>query len=540
MRRPASPGSARERDGRTRRAGAGRADAGEGGTADGATGRTRDGAEGRPDDRAEDRADDRVEERTDDRAKDGADDRATDRAEGGATDRAAGRVKGRGRAKETAKDAAGDAQPRERQPRERQPRRGDPAPARLPAQPGRADRETRRAAGPAAGERAGAGRTAATRAGAAAARTRAEGTRTGRARTDGRGRRIGAGGVGAIPGSSGGTRTPRRTERRDEDEGTAARDAGSADEPTAAAPTAAAPPAEVPTAPTGNAATGDAATGDAATTAAAAATADAAGASDGNGDGTGAGRPARPVRPRPVRLAPHIVRRRRIALLVVVLVLLGGLAGGVAFLLYGSGLADVETVSVEGALAVPQDQILATAAIPTGGPLAGVDTSGAEQRVATLPGVESVTVGRDWPHTVVVTVVERVAVALADTPKGLMLVDRTGVPYEQAPEVPPVLPHLNVSITGTVAPGDVQTTAGLGVLAALPDAVRSEVLTITVIAPAATGGLPTVELALSDDRRVVWGSAENSQRKAAVLTALLTERGSVFDVASPDLPTIRR
>ncbi|MFB9741294.1 cell division protein FtsQ/DivIB [Pseudonocardia sulfidoxydans] len=352
--------------------------------------------------------------------------------------------------------------------------------------------------------------------------------RTGTARTDGRGRRIGAGGVGAIPGSSGGNRTPRAPERRTGDE-----DAPVADEShdkddrneeaprTGEEPTAR---ADERSPATGSPATGSPATGSPAT-----------GSADTTRETT-----ARPARPRPVRPAPHFLRRRRIALLVVVLVLLGGLAGGVAFLLYGSGLADVETVTVEGALTVPQEQVLAAAAIPAGGPLAGVDTSGAEQRVAALPAVASVTVGRDWPHTVVVTVVERVAVALADTSRGLMLVDGTGMAYQQAPEVPPVLPHLNVSITGSIEPGDVQTTAGLGVLAALPDAVRSQVLTITVIAPAATGGLPTVELVLSDDRRVVWGSAENSQRKAAVLTALLTEKGSVFDVASPDLPTIRR
>lgn len=439
MRRPAAPGSARERDGRTRRAGAGRADAGK--------------------DRAKDSGTDRAEDSGKDRARNSGKDGGTDRS----TDR-------------RTKDTSDDARSRGKQPR------GDgTGRARLPAQPGRADRETRRA-------------------GAAGKRPAATTTHT-----DGRGRRIGAGGVGAIPGSSGGSRTPRPAERPAADED-AQSDETSPD--------------------TG----GDA--DDEKTPAAADA---------GAGEkGDDPERLARPTRPRPVRPAPHIVRRRRIALLVVVLVLLGGLAGGVAFLLYGSGLADVETVTVDGALAVPQDQVLAAAAVPTGGPLAGVDTSGAEQRVAALPGIASVTVGRDWPHTVVITVVERVAVALADTPKGLMLVDRTGVPYEQAPEVPPVLPHLNVSITGTIAPGDIQTTAGLGVLAALPDAVRSQVLTITVIAPAATGGLPTVELALSDDRRVVWGSAENSQRKAAVLTALLTEKGSVFDVASPDLPTIRR
>ena len=452
MRRPAAPGSARERDGRTRRAGAGRADAGQDTTKD------RHGEKG----------------------------------------------------------PAGEPQAKGEQPRVRGEETG-----RLPAQPGRGDRESRRTT--AADKTATTKKTTSTRTTAAA--ERADGKRAGTARTDGRGRRLGAGGVGAIPGSSGGTRTPRAPERRsgDPDRRTADKDTPAADSPA--------------TDDVEDAGTKSTTAGTKSTTAGEETTD---GATDGTGGDPAEGRPENKARPRPVRPAPHILRRRRIALLVVVLVLLGGLAGGVALLLYGSGLADVETVTVDGALAVPQDQVLAAAAIPTGGPLAGVDTSGAEQRVAALPGVASVTVGRDWPHTVVVTVVERVAVALADTPKGLMLVDRTGVPYEQAPEVPPALPHLNVSITGTITPGDVQTTAGLGVLAALPDAVRSQVLTITVIAPAATGGLPTVELALSDDRRVVWGSAENSQRKAAVLTALLTERGSVFDVASPDLPTIRR
>ncbi|GAY10635.1 cell division protein FtsQ [Pseudonocardia sp. N23] len=355
----------------------------------------------------------------------------------------------------------------------------------------------------AAGERTGRG------AGRSGGDTERNGKRAGTARTDGRGRRLGAGGIAAIPGSSGGTRGARTPPQgADADDPAPGTTADGTDE-------------------SGSDTTGT----------------DAGNAGTATRDDTAARRTARTgatPRPRPVRPAPHIVRRRRIALLVVVLVLLGGLAGGVAFLLYGSGLADVETVTVDGALAVPRDQVLAAAAIPTGGPLVGADTSGAEQRVAALPGVASVTVGRDWPHTVVITVVERVAVALADTPKGLMLVDRTGVPYEQAPEVPPVLPHLDVGIAGRIAPDDPQTTAGLGVLAALPDAVRAQVLTVTVIAPATTGGQATVELTLSDDRRVVWGSPGNGQRKAAVLTALLTEKGSVFDVASPDLPTIRR
>jgi len=82
--------------------------------------------------------------------------------------------------------------------------------------------------------------------------------------------------------------------------------------------------------------------------------------------------------------------------------------------------------------------------------------------------------------------------------------------------------------------------AGLGVLAALPEPVRNQVQTVTVVAPVTPGAQPAVELALSGDRRVVWGSPTAEARKAAVLTALLTEKGTVYDVASPDLPTVRR
>jgi cell division protein FtsQ len=37
----------------------------------------------------------------------------------------------------------------------------------------------------------------------------------------------------------------------------------------------------------------------------------------------------------------------------------------------------------------------------------------------------------------------------------------------------------------------------------------------------------------------VWGSVERSERKAAVILPLLTQPGQQFDVASPDLPTVR-
>jgi cell division protein FtsQ len=47
-----------------------------------------------------------------------------------------------------------------------------------------------------------------------------------------------------------------------------------------------------------------------------------------------------------------------------------------------------------------------------------------------------------------------------------------------------------------------------------------------------------VVLQLGDEREVRWGGVETGDRKAAVLVALLTQPGDIYDVSSPDLPTI--
>ncbi|WP_214369445.1 cell division protein FtsQ/DivIB [Pseudonocardia sp. H11422] len=244
------------------------------------------------------------------------------------------------------------------------------------------------------------------------------------------------------------------------------------------------------------------------------------------------GRPA--SRPRP---APHHLRRRRLALLAVVAVLLAGLGVTVRVLLYDSGLADVEQVEVTGALTLPVPDVLAAAAVEPGSPLAGVDVVAVADRVAALPGVARADIRRNWPHTVTIAVTERVAMALAGTTQGLFLVDGTGVAFRPAPEVPPPLPRL---VVGSVGPDDPETTAALGVLAALPEPVRTQVQTVDVAGPAAAGGSPSLTLGLTDGRQVRWGSPDRSDRKAAVLVPLLTQEGAVYDVASPELPTVRR
>jgi cell division protein FtsQ len=166
-------------------------------------------------------------------------------------------------------------------------------------------------------------------------------------------------------------------------------------------------------------------------------------------------------------------------------------------------------------------------------PLVEVDTKAVAGRVARLPGVASVQVSRGWPHTVEVAVVERTAVALARTPQGVTLVDATGAAYQQAPEVPPALPMLGF---GAVGPDDPSTRAALAVLEALPPDLRGQVTTVDVDNAATE---PTIRLGLGE-RQVLFGSTDRADRKIAVLAPLLTQEGSVYDVSSPELPTITR
>lgn len=245
------------------------------------------------------------------------------------------------------------------------------------------------------------------------------------------------------------------------------------------------------------------------------------------------GRPA----PRPVSKERY--RRRRLAAALIALLLFVGLGLTGRILLYDLGLADVQDVRVTGVATVPQRAVLDAAAVTPGGPLAAVDLAGVADRVSRLPAVESVRVGRDWPHTVAVDVTERVPVAVTRNGEGPQLVDRTGVVYPG--DAPDGLPTLTVPRAGT---DDPDTLAAVAVLAALPAQVRAQVLSVRVGDPAAGGAAapsttPQVTLGLTDDREIRWGDAERAAEKAAVLVPLLGQTGRRYDVSSPELPTIR-
>lgn len=225
----------------------------------------------------------------------------------------------------------------------------------------------------------------------------------------------------------------------------------------------------------------------------------------------------------------RVRRRTRLTIFatVVVLVLV---ALGVGWLVLGSGALGARSVEVTGTTRLSTQAVVAAAAVEPGTPLARLDTDAVAERVAGLAPVRRVHVERDWPSTVRIAVVERTPAAVLMRGSAWVLVDRGGVAFDTVQRRPRGLPR----VSAPVDEGPPALRATLDVLETLPPEVRDQVREVRA------AGLESVTLRLSRGRTVEWGSAERSERKAAVLAVLLTRKAKVYDITAPDSPTTRR
>jgi cell division protein FtsQ len=210
---------------------------------------------------------------------------------------------------------------------------------------------------------------------------------------------------------------------------------------------------------------------------------------------------------------------------VAVVVAVAGLGYTVLF----TPLLGVRSVRVLGAHEVPAARIQEIAAVPEQRPMLRVDTDAIVARVAALPGLAGAEVSRSWPSTIEIAVTERTPIAFYDTGERLYLVDTGGVVYRVIPRPPRGLPELQMLRVG---PKDPATRAVTTVLAALPHRLRERVTAVRAPTPG------SVEFTLSGGTIVRWGDAEQNHRKARVLGVLLSREGHVYDVSSPELPTV--
>ncbi len=214
---------------------------------------------------------------------------------------------------------------------------------------------------------------------------------------------------------------------------------------------------------------------------------------------------------------------------VAAIVLVVGLVGFAVYAVYFSSWVRVEGTQVVGTSQLTEKQVLETAEVPEGEPLARIDLDAIAVRVRSLATVKSVDVSRQWPHEVRIEIVERTPIAVVDRGGTLTQLDAEGVTFGRLTKAPPGLPLVR---TGPAAETDALAEAA-EVVSAMPEALTALVDHVEVQT------VDRIVLELRDGREVRWGSAEQSAEKAEVLLGLLKEKARVYDVSVPGMPTLR-
>ena len=201
------------------------------------------------------------------------------------------------------------------------------------------------------------------------------------------------------------------------------------------------------------------------------------------------------------------------------------------FVVWHTSAFAMTSVRVVGEQKVSAQQVTSAAALGIGTPLASVDTSGAAARVEKLPQIASARVSLDWPHTVVITVVERVAAALIPDGSAYDVVDVSGVVFGKVNTPTAGLPVIQVQ--GGVAVKAAVVPGALAALKALPADVERQVTGISA------SSAYSITLKLRGGATVNWGGGSDAAAKAADLTALLKLRKAArYDVSAPDAPAM--
>ena len=205
----------------------------------------------------------------------------------------------------------------------------------------------------------------------------------------------------------------------------------------------------------------------------------------------------------------------------------GALSAAAVWALFFSTLLSVTDIRVDGAARLTPAHVKRVAAVPIGEPLARLDLDGIAARVAAVPAVRTVSVERHWPHTLAITVTERVPLVLVGAGHGRRGVDASGTTFRLARGEQQALPRLIVD--RNAAPGLLSEAAR--VIAALPMKLAGRVEEVHAATP------DSITLYLRSGEEVRWGSAARSAEKARVLGVLLRRPAAVYDVSVPHQPT---
>lgn len=186
-----------------------------------------------------------------------------------------------------------------------------------------------------------------------------------------------------------------------------------------------------------------------------------------------------------------------------------------------------DRVEVEGTTTVAADVVVDAAAVPPGTPLVRVDLDEVDDRVSAIRAVADVAVHRSWPRTITITVTEREPVAALRRDGAWWVIDKDGVLFRKVVRPAPTLTVVDLD----EAAGREALREVASVVTALPIHIRTDMLSVQA------SSMDSIHLLLRGGDEVVWGNADSSERKAAVLAQLRKQPAAVYDVSVPELPT---
>ncbi|WP_416446522.1 FtsQ-type POTRA domain-containing protein [Leucobacter sp. HNU] len=228
------------------------------------------------------------------------------------------------------------------------------------------------------------------------------------------------------------------------------------------------------------------------------------------------------------RFTVHARRRRRYWLIGA-----GAVAALALFVAIGvlSPLMAVRDIRVTGASRVDAAKVTDALGRFDGVPLALVDDGEVHRALAEFPLIQRYAIERIPPGTLVVQVEERVPAITVAKGKAFETYDPAGVLVETADKRPAGVPLA----TGAAAtPGSQAFSASAKIVRDMPEALRKQLAAVT-----ASSG-QDVRFTLAGGLEVLWGEATETQKKSAVLQALLTglKGRSVqrIDVSAPNAP----
>ncbi len=193
--------------------------------------------------------------------------------------------------------------------------------------------------------------------------------------------------------------------------------------------------------------------------------------------------------------------------------------------LYQSKWFLTETVTIQGVSKLSVEQISAVANAQVGEPLISQDLVGITDRLTQLPEIKSVLVERGWPTTLLITVTERIPVAVAATASGFNLIDSEGKNSGIVTSPPEGL------LIIAAAPDSAAMTSAISILTSLPGDWP--------IASLAATSQDNVVVNLASGAVISFGSGELAAQKVKVANALLAQNYLIINVSAPDAPSAR-